>query len=80
MSVFLNNMCQCPLTGHTHFYDVQLYRNSIRRIVSMPSHGPHSFLHFEEEEDLEPKKCVNALSRATLISTNPHLREVEVST
>ncbi len=37
-------MCQCPLTGNTHFY-TQLKSNYYADWnVSMPSNGQHSFL------------------------------------
>ena len=36
--------CQCPRTGNTHFYDKFPYIPRFRGMVSMPSHGQHSFL------------------------------------
>ena len=38
-------MCQCPLTGNTHFYSVKGVMPWVNiNVVSMPSHGQHSFL------------------------------------
>ena len=35
----------------------------------MPSNGQHSFLQLESEPEQKVAQCVNALERATLIST-----------
>ena len=37
--------CQCPPTGHTHFYRRGQPHGGQPHGVSMPSNGPHSFLH-----------------------------------
>ena len=41
----------------------------------MPSYGQHSFLHGADTIDKEKGLCVNALVRATLISTDLNVRE-----
>ena len=37
-------VCQCPHTGNTHFYWDSRLSSTAPKIVSMPSHGQHSFL------------------------------------
>ncbi len=88
------NRCQCPPTGHTHFYRTKkgekegpnmmvsipsngphsfLQEETCRLQqtggVSMPSNGPHSFLQMAKVNKWPERTSVNALQRATLIST-----------
>ena len=62
-------MWQGPRTGNTHFYRRDKVHQSINQSVSMPSHGQHSFLRRHILLNLPVAGCVNALARATLIST-----------
>ena len=61
--------CQCPPTGHTHFYGMGRRPVSGKQAVSMPSNGQHSFLQTWILTYLNYLNGVNALKRATLIST-----------
>ena len=63
-------MCQCPHTGNTHFYWPVRGTGRCLSSVSMPSHGQHSFLRIAMHWTMCHWKSVNALTRATLISTN----------
>ena len=44
----LTLLCQCPPTGHTHFYIAWSTKSPSSGRVSMPSNGPHSFLPKED--------------------------------
>ena len=63
------SVCQCPQTGNTHFYEFEelLWISTLH--VSMPSNGQHSFLQETVWKKFLLVKRVNALKRATLIST-----------
>ena len=61
--------CQCPPTGNTHFYAISKAEKRAATRVAMPSNGPHSFLQTQAAECLRKTVRVNALKRATLIST-----------
>ncbi len=62
-------MCQCPISGFPHFYEMMkvLSWNVIK--VSMPYIGLPPFLPTPDPVDPEPTPCVNALYRASPIST-----------
>ena len=62
-------VCQCPISGFPHFYWPQKASNAARKLCQCPISG---FPHFykREKEDLKMNRdCVNALYRASPIST-----------
>ena len=68
---FTGAMCQCPQSGDPHFYEKCSSDQCIDGgIVSMPSVGRSSFLRQELKLNECFENCVNALSRAILISTS----------
>ena len=66
------NVCQCPLTGFSHFYETAFAgRRNWYRVCQCPLAG---FSHFYRTLTLLKgghEYCVNALWRASLISTVP---------
>ena len=62
-------MCQCPQSGNPHFYVIGAVAAAVFNMVSMPSVGQSSFLQQEVRYAGNHFFCVNALSRAILIST-----------
>ena len=62
-------MCQCPQTGYIHFYTKDGYLIAWNGYVSMPSNGLHPFLQKFRYGRTTISIRVNALKRATSIST-----------
>ena len=62
-------LCQCPQTGYIHFYLWNYRWYGVQHAVSMPSNGLHPFLHIMYKKRKYFEYCVNALKRATSIST-----------
>ena len=63
-------MCQCPVSGYPHFYEVPSQHFTQKQSdVSMPCLGLSPFLHGYKKCKGNHQQCVNALSRAIPIST-----------
>ena len=62
--------CQCPVSGGPHFYFIEAWHYmKAHNVVSMPCLGRTSFLPCSSATSAFSMVCVNALSRADLIST-----------
>ena len=61
--------CQCPESGKPHFYVRIAALLILDELCQCPESGkPHFYRLWKEHQSLD-NKCVNALSRANLIST-----------
>ena len=65
-----SRMCQCPISGSRHFYNEKDRKPYPAQRVSMPYLGLTSFLQIITGASRGYLWCVNALSRAHVISTN----------
>ena len=70
--------CQCPRTGNTHFYPRNHDDNGCGYVCQCPRTGNTHFYGVFLDRMVDELKCVNALERATLIST--WLKKCEIET
>ena len=68
-SQLFTRRCQCPISGFSHFYHPLILRKNPKSVVSMPYIGLLPFLRRHQLPNLRIQRCVNALYRASPIST-----------
>ena len=63
-------VCQCPTSGFSHFYSKKaMAKQNKSKVCQCPTSGFSHFYHEREVRNNNIIKCVNALHRASPIST-----------
>ena len=75
----MNMLCQCPTSGFSHFYSADKITVESEEDVSMPYIGLLPFLQDKDKTVEITENCVNALHRASPISTVPFKKPYKIN-